>query len=61
MTYSSPREALLAQRQVLVDAIEKLEQHLVHVEHAIDLPNVGWAQVGEAAYIVDCIKRAELV
>jgi len=30
MTYSSPREALLAQRQVLVDAIDgEVIQHLV--------------------------------
>jgi hypothetical protein len=61
MTYSTPRLALLAQRLALVDAIEKLERHLVNVEHAIDLPNVGWGEVGEAAMIVDAIKRAELV
>ena len=61
MTYSTLREVLLAQRQALVDAIELLERHLVNVEHSIDNPKVGWREVGEAAMIVDAIKRAELV
>lgn len=43
MTYSTPREALLAQRQVLVDAIETLERHLVNVEHNIDNPRCSFA------------------
>ena len=61
MTHNTPRLALLAQRLALVDAIEKLERHLVDVEHHIDNPKVGWAQVGEAAMVVDAIKRAELI
>lgn len=61
MYHETPHDALIAQRDALMDAIALLQSELATVEQSIDNPNAGWKHVSIAAYTIDMLKNVDLI